>query len=221
MGSPNLRRRVAHMPDEQRFAAADDIPDLVAGALAGHEAAWGALVERLQRVVWKSVNMMTYDHEIRDDAFAATWLRLAERLDSIREPEKLPGWLATTACNEVRQIVRQRGRDHQSLNSSWAGSPGGAHELLETLSDDDGEHSAALVADEQRRDVRVAFGRLDENCREIITVLVLADPPVPYDEASERLDRPIGSLGPSRRRCLEKMKTMLIPTDGDLEVPDE
>jgi DNA-directed RNA polymerase specialized sigma24 family protein len=61
-------------------------------------------VGRLERVVWKSVNMMTYDHEVRDDAFAATWLRLAERLESIREPEKLSGWLATTACNEVRQI---------------------------------------------------------------------------------------------------------------------
>ena len=214
MGHSNLRRRVTRMPDDQRFAASDDIPDLVAGALAGHESAWGALVERLQRVVWKSVNMMTYDHEIRDDAFAATWLRLAERLDSIREPEKLPGWLATTACNEVRQIVRQRGRDHQSLNGSWAGTAGSVGELLDTLSDDDGEHAAAMVADERRREVRVAFGRLDENCREIITVLVLADPPLPYDEASEQLGRPIGSLGPSRRRCLDKMRTLLHDIPG-------
>ena len=120
MGPSNLRRRVTNMADNDRFAPADAITDLVAGALSGHEAAWEALVERLQRVVWKSVNMMTYDREIRDDAFAATWLRLAERLDSIREPEKLPGWLTTTACNEVRQIVRQRGRDHLSLTESWA-----------------------------------------------------------------------------------------------------
>ena len=68
------------MPDEQRFSAEQPLASLVAGAIDGQQAAWNALVERLQRVVWKSVNMMTYDHEVRDDAFAATWLRLAERL---------------------------------------------------------------------------------------------------------------------------------------------
>lgn len=214
MGPSNLRRRVAHVADDRRFSSTDELPDLVAGALAGHEPAWAALVERLQRVVWKSVNMMTFDHEIRDDAFAATWLRLAERLDSIREPEKLPGWLATTACNEVRQIIRQRGRDPQPLSSGRTGQHVGIGDLLSTLSDDDGEHAHGLVADEQRVEVRTAFARLDENCREIITVLVLADPPLPYDEASDLLDRPIGSLGPSRRRCLDKMKHLLDPDGG-------
>jgi RNA polymerase sigma factor (sigma-70 family) len=201
------------MASEHRFSPEQPLETLVTGALDGDSAAWDALVVRLERVVWKSVNMMTYDREVRDDAFAATWLRLAERLDSIREPEKLPGWLTTTACNEVRQIVRQRGRHHVSLTESW-GTSGGVGDLLETLSDDAGEHSDDLVAAEQRRVIRAAFGRLDENCREIITVLVLADPPVPYDEASDLLDRPIGALGPSRRRCLDKMRSLLDDTPG-------
>lgn len=201
------------MASEHRFSPEQPLATLVAGALDGRSAAWDALVVRLERVVWKSVNMMTYDREVRDDAFAATWLRLAERLDTIREPEKLPGWLATTACNEVRQIVRQRGRNHVSLNESW-GSSGAVGDLIERLSDDDGEHADDLVAADQRGTVRAAFGRLDENCREIITVLVLADPPLPYDEASELLDRPVGSLGPSRRRCLDKMRTLLHETPG-------
>ena len=201
------------MADDLRFSAEQPLPDLVAGALAGHQAAWNALVERLQRVVWKSVNMMTFDHEIRDDAFAATWLRLAERLGTIREPEKLPGWLATTACNEVRQILRQRGRVNvMSADAPTGGS--GIGDLLDSLAGDDGEHASGMVLDESRREVRAAFGRLDDHCREILTVLVLADPPVPYDEASERLGRPIGSLGPSRRRCLEKMKGLLSPERG-------
>jgi RNA polymerase sigma factor (sigma-70 family) len=203
-------RTVGDVADERRLSAERSIPDLVTAAIDGEQAAWNALVERLQRVVWKSVNMMTYDHEVRDDAFAATWLRLAERLATIREPEKLPGWLATTACNEVRQILRQRGRQHTSLNDAWGGAPGsGLGDLLDTLAGDDGEHANQMLADESRRQVRAAFGRLDEPCREILTVLVLADPPVPYDEASERLGRPIGSLGPSRRRCLDKMKGLL------------
>ncbi len=191
------------------FSPDQDLEVLVAGALGGHSAAWDALVARLERVVWKSVNMLTSDREVREDAFAATWLRLAERLHTIREPEKLPGWLATTSCNEVRQIVRQRGRQHASLNESFGTPGGGVGDLIDTLTVDTGEHADGMVADEQHGDVRAAFAQLDEACREIITVLVLADPPLAYDEASELLGRPIGSLGPSRRRCLDKMKSLL------------
>lgn len=198
------------MPGGPRFSPSDELADLVAGALGGHEGAWNALVARLERVVWKAVNMMTYDREVRNDAFAATWLRLAERLDSIREPQKLPGWLSTTACNEVRQIVRQRGRQPISLGDGVGETPGGGlGSLLDTVAGEDGEHDAGLLAAEDAREVRTAFGRLDEGCREIITVLVLADPPMGYDEASEMLGRPIGSLGPTRKRCLDKMRKLL------------
>jgi len=196
------------MSGDQRQRAGAPLAHLVAGALAGDQAAWDALVVRLERVVWKAVNMMTYDPEVREDAFGATWLRLAERLDQIREPEKLPGWLTTTACNEVRQILRQRGRQHMSLDTLDRGEP-----TFDALIDDV-DHTGRLVADERRREVREAFGRLDENCRELLTVLLLADPPVPYDEASARLGRPIGALGPSRRRCLEKMRSLLETGGG-------
>jgi RNA polymerase sigma factor (sigma-70 family) len=205
------------MPDDRRSLGDRSLADLVTAALDGERSAWDALVERLHRVVWKAVNMTTYDREVRDDAFAATWLRLAERLHTIREPEKLPGWLTTTACNEVRQIVRQRSRQHLSLDdpiSGAAGSTDGAG-LLDVLVGDPGEHAGAMLRDEQCRTVRAAFARLDEGCREIITVLVLADPPIAYDEASEMLGRPIGSLGPTRRRCLEKMKSLLTNEPGD------
>jgi RNA polymerase sigma factor (sigma-70 family) len=183
------------------------ISGLVARALDGDAEAWNSLVARLQNVVWKAVNMMTYDHEVRDDAFAATWLRLAEKLATIREPEKLPGWLTTTATNEVRHILRQRGRQGVSLNQST--SPAGIGDLLDTLIGDDGEHGASIMRDESRRFVRDAFRRLDEPCRELLTVLILSDPPMPYDEVSRQLGRPIGSLGPSRKRCLDKMKDLL------------
>lgn len=208
MSQLNTTRRVLAMGDRQRYLAGDQLDELVAAALDGEQDAWTALVARLERVVWKAVNMMTHDSEVRNDAFAATWLRLAERLGSIREPEKLPGWLTTTATNEVRQIVRRRSRDDRPLTADHPGrdpSPS----VLDTLVGDDGEHAVGLVAAEQRRNVRRAFAALDDACREIITVLVLADPPVPYDEASERLGRPVGSLGPTRGRCLDKMRHLL------------
>lgn len=178
--------------------------DLVDGSLAGSSAAWRALVTKLERVVWKAVNMMTTDDDIRKDAFAATWLRLVERLGTIREPDKLPGWLTTTATNEVRQIIRRRSR--QQVTVDWSAPPSVFAGLLADAGDADGEHDRELVRDEARSTVRRAFGSLDEECRQILTVLVLADPPLPYKDASEALNRPIGSLGPSRMRCLEKLR---------------
>jgi len=190
--------------DEQTYSPASPFAVLVDGSLSGSAVAWQSLVKRLERVVWKAVNMMTTDDEIRKDAFAATWLRLVERLAAIREPEKLPGWLTTTATNEVRQIIRQRGR--QQVNVDWSAPQDVFAGLLANTDDAHGEHDRELVRDEVRSTVRRAFSSLDEECRQILTVLVLADPPVPYKDASEALHRPIGSLGPSRMRCLEKLR---------------
>lgn len=212
MGPSDSRRRVDAVAHD--FDPDGGLGSLVAGALDGHAAAWDALVVRLQRVVWKAVNMMTTDPDVRDDAFAATWLRLAERLDTIRDPDKLPGWLATTATNEVRQIIRRRGRVEVSLTAAWGADPHGGPELGDRLIGDDGEHAAGVERAEERADVRAAFARLDDACREIITVLVLSDPPLPYDEASAILGRPIGSLGPTRGRCLEKLKRLLVGESG-------
>lgn len=190
--------------DEPRYSPAAPFADLVDGSLSGDAMAWQALVRKLERVVWKAVNMMTIDDEIRKDAFAATWLRLVERLGTIREPEKLPGWLTTTATNEVRQILRHRSR--QQISVDWSAPQDVFAGLL--AGDDDGEHDRDLVRAETRSTVRRAFNLLDEECRQILTVLVLADPPLAYKDASDALDRPIGSLGPSRRRCLDKLRSM-------------
>lgn len=202
------------MGENGRYLSGEELSALVARALERDEQAWQALVRGLERVVWKAVVMMTADPEVRSDAFAATWLRLAERLPTIREPEKLPGWLTTTATNEVRQIVRQRGHDHVPFSGLPGAGDDGGFGLIDQLSDDDGDRAHELAAAENRRDVRVAFGQLDEGCRELITVLVLADPPIPYDEASERLGRPIGALGPTRGRCLDKLKQLLDNQPG-------
>lgn len=180
----------------------ESIPDLVAASLDGDTAAWQRLVKRLERVVWKSVNMMTTDGEVRKDAFAATWLKLVERLDTIREPEKLPGWLATTATNEVRQIVRQRNR--RDLHLDWSAPSTIEGGLSEVANADDSSRN--LVRSEAQTAVRTAFSTLDDDCRQLLTVLVLSDPPMSYKEASDALGRPIGSLGPQRQRCLDKLR---------------
>lgn len=191
------------MPDNNDAAS---LTELVTSTLDGDTSAWPQLVRRLERVVWKVVNMMTTDDAVRQDAFAATWLRLVERLDTIREPEKLPGWLTTTATNEVRQLLRHRSRQH--VHVDWS-APTGVFGLLATAGASDGDHERELVRAETRRTVRRAFAMLEEECRELLTLLVVGDPPMSYKEVSDHLGRPIGSLGPSRNRCLQKLRALL------------
>lgn len=197
------------MPDATHAAPHRDatLAELTERSLDGDAAAWAELVRRLERVVWKAVNMMTTDPDVRTDAFAATWLRLVERLRTIREPEKLPGWLTTTATNEVRQILRHRSR--QAVQVDWQDPEDGLAMVLDAARANatDHDHGRSMVREQLAADVRRAFHALDEECRQIITVLVLADPAPSYAEASEVLGRPVGSLGPSRRRCLDKLRS--------------
>lgn len=175
---------------------------MVEQARVGDESAWRRLVERLERVVWKTVNMCVADPEIRNDASAATWLRLVEHLGRIRDPERLPGWLATTASNEVRQIVRQRLRTHVPIDRS--APPELFGDLLADLGVYD-ELDRELLRTEAAQALRRAFHELDDDCRMLLAVLVI-DPDASYRSASEALGRPVGALGPTRRRCLDKLR---------------
>jgi RNA polymerase sigma factor (sigma-70 family) len=172
------------------------LTELVERAQHGDESAWTELVGRLERVVWKTVNMITDNAEIRQDAAAATWLRLAENLATIRDPERLPGWMVTTARHEAIGYFR-RDRfvlDGRDVYTEPPASDIGPDEQVE-------EH-------ELRRALRSAFSKLSEECQELLSLLVLTDPPMSYADAEDVLRRPHGSLGPTRARCLERLRQM-------------
>ena len=185
------------------FIPADEsLTSLVARAQQRDAGAWRELVRRLERLVWKAVNLATGDDQLRQDAFAATWLRLAEHLADIRDPERLPGWLSTVATNEVRSAARKQMR-------ITAADPDLLDELghhVDLRGHVASEPDAALLADELRSQVRRAFDRLDDTCRQVLTLLIVNDPPMSYAEAEAHLGRPHGSLGPTRMRCLEKLR---------------
>lgn len=176
-----------------------DVRSLVARALDGDEDAWATIVVRYQRVVWKAVRMATSDPTLQEEAFAATLAALARGLAGVRDPAYLPGWLARTAVNEVR-----------------TGARGTARNRTVPIRDDDGERfvtsdpaadpGAGLERSDTCRLVRAAVERLDDRCRRLITLLILGDGPISYEEAAAKLQRPVGSLGPSRARCLDKLR---------------
>ncbi len=115
-----------------------------------------------------------------------------ERLDSIREPGRLPGWIATTARNEAHTLLRARGRVvvTDELGDSQDPEPPTDDQLLNR------ELTTALQA---------GFRRLPRNCRELLR-LVTAVPRLSYEEISELLAMPHGSIGPTRQRCLDRLR---------------
>jgi len=176
-----------------------ELEALVARALAGERAAWEGLVARLQRVVWRAIGRFDLSAEDRKDAFAATFFRLYERLDTVREPAKLPGWVATTARNEVHTLLRGR-RDR----------PMDAVDL--PLPPHEEEPEREMVDDELRVALRAALAGLSTACQDLLRLLSI-DPPLSYADIGEVLGLPHGSIGPTRQRCLERLRSapQLVP----------
>ena len=172
------------------------IRDLVSRARNGDKQAWDALVKRFAPMIWSICRRYGLSGADLEDAGQSVWLALVDHLDAVRDPAALPGWLATTARRECVRIRRAAGRSHES------GSPPDA----ESIADEE-----AAVADEEllvaerNAALRAAFMILSPSGQRLIALL-MADPPLPYTEISARLGVPVGSIGPSRRRCLDKLR---------------
>ena len=147
---------------------------------------------RLQRVAWRSIAGFDLGAEDRKDAFAATFFRLNERLATIREPAKLPGWVATTARNEVHTLLRARRRLRPPTPRPAAGA--GPR-----------RRRRGLIDDELHGAVRPGFAALSARCQELLRLVTL-DPPLSYAEVGDLLDMPHGSIGPTRQRCLDQLR---------------
>jgi RNA polymerase sigma factor (sigma-70 family) len=169
---------------------------LMRAAAAGDQTAWNELVERFQGLVWATARAHRLSHADAADVAQTTWLRLVEHLDRIRDPERLGGWLATTARNESLRLIRLGGRELSSDEADVFESPGGdAPEL-------------ALLTEERDTALWRAFRKLSEQCQTLLRLLVSQDEPS-YEDVSAALDMPVGAIGPTRMRCLEKLRSFV------------
>ena len=165
-------------------------------AAKGERAAWDALVDRFSPMVWSVARGFRLDDATAKDVSQTVWLRLIENIDSIREPEKLPGWLATTCRREALRVARASDRDIPTefeYDVEDTTNPG-----LDEM----------LIEDEEHRFVVRAFKTLDETCQQLLRLMTV-EPALSYEDMSEVTGRPIGSLGPTRARCLEKLKAAI------------
>lgn len=180
----------------------DDLSDLVTRAGAGEQAAYDLLVDRFSGLVWR----IALNHRLRPadaaDVSQTVWLRLVEQLDRIREPDRLGAWLATTTRHECLAVLRKGARLVPTEEATFEVSlPLGA--LNSASSTPQG--AERLEADERRDAVRTAFADLDDRCRQLLALLH-NDPPATYEEITIALGMPVGSIGPTRQRCLGKLR---------------
>jgi RNA polymerase sigma factor (sigma-70 family) len=169
------------------------VVDLVERARYGDQTAWDQIVERYAPLVWSLCHRYHLARADADDVGACVWLRLVEKLDTIREPAALPGWLATTTRRECLRLLQAKNRelpveDHKHLVDD--ANPAADEWLLE---------QERLIA------LRLAYADLSERCRQLLKLL-FADPVTPYDEISATLGMPVGAIGPTRQRCLGKLR---------------
>jgi RNA polymerase sigma factor (sigma-70 family) len=170
--------------------------DLVASARDGDVRAWDALVERYTPLIWSICRKYRLDRADADDVGQSVWLHLVDQLGKIREPAALAGWLATTTRRECGRLVRASRGPHAVVYALDA----------ENMVD---EQAAAaeqeVLAAERHAALREAVTELPPDCQRLVGMLT-ADPPVPYAEISARLAMPVGSIGPTRSRCLDRMR---------------
>jgi RNA polymerase sigma factor (sigma-70 family) len=173
--------------------------DLVRAAAGGDAGAWDALVRRYGGLLWS----ICRDHRLSDadaaDVFQLTWLRLLERLDSLHDPDRVAGWLATTCRRECLAVLRRARRVSPSS------------EAVEFHTEPAVAADAGVLRADRDAGVWDAFARLGERCRKELEVLVARaeDGPPSYARAAEELGMPVGSLGPTRARCLAQLRGLL------------
>lgn len=183
---PGAAELPARPPDRELAAT-------VRAALAGDGRAFAELVARFDRPlrsVARSYGLNRYD---ADDVIQNTWMQFMQHGRGLREPAAVSGWLMTTARRHCLRVLQSGVREHLTEDPA-------AGELGE-----DGRLDAGLLAAERRAALEASLSRLTRRQRELIT-LMLDEPDVSYTEVAQRLDLPIGSIGPTRARSLTRLR---------------
>jgi RNA polymerase sigma factor (sigma-70 family) len=187
------------------------ITSLVGAAMSGDEQAWRELVDRYTPLLGSVLHRFGLAAVETQDVAQTVWLRLVEHLGSLREPRALPMWLITTAKREALRCVSDRRRSvpYDPLDPSWLPS-----------SDDGAEADTDLLRAERHDALLAGLAELPARQRELLLMLLVADPPLSYAQISERVGIPPGSIGPTRARALDRLRGTFAVRDylASLEV---
>lgn len=172
------------------------VSSLVARVCDGDQEAWNEIIERYAPLVWSICLRYQLSRSDVDDVGQSVWLLLVENIGKLREAAALPGWLTTTTRRECLRVLRTTQRhDHADLppEEQMPVDPEAA-----TV-----EQEVILV--ERNAALRAAFAELAPSCHELLSML-MTDPPLSYADVSTRMGIPVGSIGPTRARCLDRLR---------------
>ncbi|MEW6206837.1 MAG: sigma-70 family RNA polymerase sigma factor [Acidobacteriota bacterium] len=186
------------------FARRED-RELVAACLEGQHQAWEALITRYQRLIYSIPIKARLSSDDSADIFQSVCLKLLENLSSLRDHEKIVSWIITTTTRECWRVSNRQRRDN----------PSDGH-----LDQDNSDRSMEIpdrapLADEelhklqQQQIVRQSIAALPERCAELIRMLFYEKDELSYSDIARRIKIPVSSIGPTRARCLEKLKKIL------------
>jgi RNA polymerase sigma factor (sigma-70 family) len=177
----------------QALTPSTDPGVLARAAARGDQQAWNALVDRFSKLVWAIARNHRLGADDAAEVSQTTWLRLAEHIDRLQDPSKIGSWLATTARHESLRVLRGASRQipmGDDLPEPACTGPAIDEELLRS------ERDSILWR---------AFSRLPSRDQSLLRLLV-SDPMPSYDEIGAAMEMPIGSIGPTRARCLERLR---------------
>ena len=172
-----------------------DVGTLLRRVNEGDQRAWDEIVDGFGGLVWSIARGYRLGAST-DDVVQTVWLRLAEHADRIREPDRLASWLAATTRNEALRVSRSRDRALPTDRLADDAEPT-ASSVDDLVTDDD-----------TLRHVLAAFCELSENDQQLLRLLCTV-PPLDYATIAELLGRSVGSIGPSRDRCLKRLRKLL------------
>lgn len=175
-----------------------DLAVLLRRAADGDIQAWNGLVDQYNRLIWSITVKFKLPESDAADVVQTTWMRLIEHIDRIEQPDRVGSWLATTARNEcLRHVAARKKIVLVPEDAEFDGADNQGAEVDE-----------ALLAGERAQIVRNAMTHLPPQWQQLMQLL-MADPPISYAEISDQLGLPVGSIGPTRGRCLAKLRVLL------------
>ena len=172
--------------------------ELLERARGGDRESLRELVRALDPVLWRVARGQGLAAEDAADVVQTSWLELLRRLDEIRTPRAVTAWLITTTR---REAWRRRQRSRRDVPDGGAAT--------ETAVDPAPAPGDRLIADERDRVLWTHFERLSERCRDLLRIVAQVDRP-DYTVIASAFGMPHGSIGPTRSRCLAKLREMLL-----------
>ncbi|MEW6743291.1 MAG: sigma-70 family RNA polymerase sigma factor [Planctomycetota bacterium] len=190
------------MTETQTLTREDDAA-LVWRCLEGNAAAWETLIDRYRRLVFSVPVRLGLPPDDCADVFQGVSLALFKSLHTVRDLPRLSSWLITTTLRESQRVMRRRPRE-TSLDSPADDDRGPQLGVDHTLPD------AERIRIEEQALIRRGIAQLPPRCQSLLKALYYERPTPSYREIQERLGIPAGGIGPTRARCLEKLRALLV-----------